>query len=60
MTDPKSTFAEAKCELVLSLIEQADKWRKIEEKQVVPNDKANASRIRRFLASVARFADTQG
>ena len=61
MIDSKSTFAEVKCELVESLNEQTNKWLKLEDEQKeTPDTRLQASRIRRFLKSVARFAESQG
>jgi hypothetical protein len=60
MIDPKRTFAEIQSDLVRSLKQRAETWQRHETAQATPDARAHASRIRRFLESVARFAEYQG
>jgi hypothetical protein len=60
MIDPKSTLAEVKENRVKSIFAEAKEWEVREIASPTPDDRANASRIRRFLESVARFAESQG
>jgi len=60
MIDQKRTFAEIQSDLVRSLKQQGEAWQRHETAQATTDDRARASRIRRFLESVARFAESQG
>jgi hypothetical protein len=58
--DQKRTFAEIQSGLCESLRQQATTYASHEAAQATPDARAHASRIRRFLESVARFAESQG
>jgi hypothetical protein len=60
MIDPARTFAEIQASLCESLRQQATAYASHEAAQATPDARASASRIRRFLESVARFAESQG
>ena len=60
MIDPTRSFAEIQSDLVRSLKQQGEAWQRHETAQATTDARAHASRIRRFLESVARFAESQG
>jgi|694.fasta_scaffold00471_100 hypothetical protein len=58
--DPKRTIADIKRTHFESFQQQAEAWRRHEEAQVTPDERARASEIRRYLEDMARYAVSKG
>jgi len=60
MIDPKRTIAEIKRAHSESFWQQAEAWKRYEQTQVTPDERARASEIRRYLEDMARYAVCKG